>query len=233
MKRQPLLVGARVFSERERCAGTIEKVEARIVVTLDNGKTLITSRDEIAELIPGKLRLAEVPPFSKGAHYAVTAPFGHLESMIESYIADHSLVLEPDFQRAHVWSEEQRSRYVEYLLRGGQFGRDIYFNDPSFSDRALFGKTHMELVDGLQRLTALRRFLADDLPAFNQRLTEWHPDDQRRFTGDLSYSLRFHVNDLTTRAQVLTWYLDLNAGGTPHSDDEIARVRVLLAQENE
>lgn len=45
--------------------------------------------------------------------------------------------------------------------------------------------------------------------------------------------LRFVVNELATRAEVLQWYIELNTGGTPHADAEIARVRSLLEAERE
>ena len=40
-----------------------------------------------------------------------------------------------------------------------------------------------------------------------------------------------NVNDLPSRGAVLRWYIELNSGGTPHSDAEIGRVRALLEQE--
>jgi hypothetical protein len=88
----------------------------------------------------------------------------------------------------------------------------------------------MVLVDGKQRLTAVRRFIADELLVFGgQRLSEFA--DNAQFLRSLGSGLKFHVNHLPTRAAVLTWYLELNTGGTPHAEDEIARVRALLAQE--
>jgi len=39
------------------------------------------------------------------------------------------------------------------------------------------------------------------------------------------------MNDLKTRAEVLQWYIEFNAGGTPHTEAEINRVRELLKKE--
>jgi hypothetical protein len=36
-----------------------------------------------------------------------------------------------------------------------------------------------------------------------------------------------HVNDLKSKKEVLTWYIEMNAGGTPHSKEEIDRVTAL------
>ena len=36
------------------------------------------------------------------------------------------------------------------------------------------------------------------------------------------------VNDLADYDDVLRWYLQLNSGGTPHTEDELEKVRQLL-----
>ncbi|EJH4818704.1 hypothetical protein LDZ95_23610 [Pseudomonas aeruginosa] len=42
--------------------------------------------------------------------------------------------------------------------------------------------------------------------------------------------MKIAIHDFTRRADLLDHYLSINAGGTPHSADEIERVRGLLAQ---
>lgn len=37
-----------------------------------------------------------------------------------------------------------------------------------------------------------------------------------------------NVNDLKTEKEVLQWYIDMNAGGTPHSSEEIQRVKEMI-----
>lgn len=39
-----------------------------------------------------------------------------------------------------------------------------------------------------------------------------------------------NVNDLKTEKEVLQWYIDMNAGGTPHTSDEIERVKRMILQ---
>ncbi len=39
-----------------------------------------------------------------------------------------------------------------------------------------------------------------------------------------------NVNDLKTEKEVLQWYVDMNAGGTPHTDKEIERVKRMIEQ---
>jgi O-glycosyl hydrolase len=50
------------------------------------------------------------------------------------------------------------------------------------------------------------------------------------FTGRLptDADLILNINNLQTEAEVLQWYIDLNAGGTPHTNNEIKRVKHML-----
>ena len=42
-----------------------------------------------------------------------------------------------------------------------------------------------------------------------------------------------NINNLQTRKEVLQWYIELNSGGTVHTDAEIDRVKKLLRKEDE
>lgn len=39
-----------------------------------------------------------------------------------------------------------------------------------------------------------------------------------------------NVNDLKTKREVLQWYVQMNNGGTPHSAEEIERVKKLMEE---
>lgn len=163
----------------------------------------------------------DIPQLTQWGSYAVDVDWRYLESHIARQ-TEWGLDLDPDFQRAHVWTEEQQIAFVEFKLRGGHSGGDILTNCKGWHDN---GIGDYVLVDGKQRLNAVRRFLSNELPAFGRLFKD--------YTGTLRFmqSFRWHVNDLPTRADVLRWYLELNAGGTPHTAEEIERVRQLLIRE--
>lgn len=167
-------------------------------------------------------RFADIPTFPAAA-YTVDVPLQHVPAWMEEMERDGSPVdLEPDFQREHVWTDAQRSAYVEFLLRGGQSARTLYFNSPGFSRG---GQAPLVVVDGKQRLTAILGFLNDTVPAFG---TLYSAFTDRLPIGDVT--LQVHVAEMEHRAEVLRWYLALNTGGTDHSAEELARVRALLAE---
>ena len=170
----------------------------------------------------------DIPKFTTDGNYRVDVPWDHLEMWIarQDNKGDDlaGLDMDPDYQREHVWTEEQQIAYVEFCLRGGRGSSEIRWNCSTWMKSFT---TPVELVDGKQRLEAVRKFLRDELPAFGKTGAQ--------YSGVLDMlrgcSFSFIVNDLQTRAEVLQWYLDINTGGTPHTDDEIARVRALLEDE--
>lgn len=166
------------------------------------------------------MRFRDIPQFTRSAGYSVDVSWDYLPSHYLNYVQDYGLDVSPDFQRDYVWTAEQKVRYVEYILQGGMSGKDIYFNAPGWRH----GETgHFVLVDGKQRLDAVLAFLNNEFPIFGGAYRRDFEDNP----GMLIASFKFHVNDLKTRAEVLQWYIDLNAGGTIHTPDEINRVRAL------
>lgn len=155
---------------------------------------------------------------------------GHNESWtdLEHYINDRwddipgGFQLCPEFQRGHVWTEEQQIAYVEFCLKGGRSGKDIYINFMGYMDDF---RGPILLVDGLQRITAVRRFMNNEIPVFGT----YYKD----FEGHLPSSTAcfiFKINNLNTMKEVLQWYLEINDGGTPHTKEEIDRIKKMLEE---
>lgn len=101
-------------------------------------------------------------------------------------------------------------------------GGSIIFNCPNW-DRLTPGNSTMELIDGKQRLEAVRGFLRGDFPVFGHRFNEF--EDELSW---IDYKFQIRVCSLHTRAEVLELYLNINAGGTPHTKKELARVQAML-----
>jgi hypothetical protein len=160
------------------------------------------------------MKFGDIPQLTQ-CHYAVDISWTYLETQLDSY-REQGLELEPEYQRGHVWSNEQRSRFVEWGLKGGRSGMEILFNCPNWMRRF---QSKIELVDGLQRVTAVRMFMCEEIPAFGCFRREYE-DKMSPFEP----RFRFHVNDLAKRSDILKWYIDMNAGGVVHSPEEIQKV---------
>jgi len=166
-------------------------------------------------------RFQDIPQFTKTANYQVDSHWQYIHNWLgmESEIVFDT---DPDFQREHVWTEEQQIRFVEFVLRGGKSSMDIYWNCDTWGKGY---NTPVVLVDGKQRVRAVERFIDGEIKVFGYY---YH-----QFTDRLPLQARFrmHINDLPTRGEVLQWYLDLNFAGTPHTDEELQRVQKLLKAE--
>ena len=84
-------------------------------------------------------------------------------------------------------------------------------------------KGQMQIVDGKQRLTAMLKFMNDELTIFNDVKCS---EIENIHLSAIDVPIK--INDLKTRKEVRGWYLELNSGGTPHTEIEIARVHELL-----
>ena len=170
----------------------------------------------------------DIPKFTNPGRYHVDQSFPYLVEFIQREVAEENLVMNPDFQRGHVWTQRQQEAYIEFLLRGGTSGRDVYFNHPGWNEPVEPGAyCEYTCVDGLQRITAIQRFVNNEIKAFGSYFREF--TDKAHLTMN---TIRVHINDLKTRKEVLTWYLEMNSGGTPHSKKELDRVKALLESEN-
>jgi hypothetical protein len=175
---------------------------------------------------PKYTRFQDIPQFTRSGNYEVDVSWDYLEQHLAQWAAYKGcpLVLDPDFQRGHVWDEKKQRGYVEYILRGGNSSRLLYWNCAGWM-RGF--DSPIELVDGKQRMEAARKFMRNELVIFDScHFSDF--TDQMRMTGP---RFRFQMNDLKTRAEVLQWYLDLNTGGVVHTDDEISKVERMLAEE--
>ena len=56
---------------------------------------------------------------------------------------------------------------------------------------------------------------------------------KNRFEDNLPMEIDIivNINELKTRKEVLKWYIEMNEGGTPHTEEEIKRVKRLLESE--
>lgn len=165
-------------------------------------------------------RFKDIPKITV-AYYRINMPFDLIEDWIKKN--EDIIDLSPDYQRDHVWTEDQEISFVEWILRGGSSGQEIYWNCPGWM---ISFKGPLELVDGKQRVKAVLRFMHDEIPAFGCKLSQYEDH------GALSnLCLMFNVADLKRRADVLQWYVDLNRGGTVHNPEEIDRVVQLIEAE--
>jgi len=82
-------------------------------------------------------------------------------SDLTHFLAQYKHYYKLDLSLTQVWSTKQQGFYIEYRLKGGFAGRDIYLNCPDLLHR------QRVLIDGEQRLLSVQRFLNDEVPIFS------------------------------------------------------------------
>lgn len=167
----------------------------------------------------------------RSAQYEVDVQWRFFDEMMADLGRDYgSIDYTPDFQRGHVWSEAQQAHYIENILRGvvNISGLVVQFNCPNWDNFEYVGclPRGMQCIDGLQRITAVRRFLAGEVKPFGLSVA----DLAGTSFSSKNYRFRMAIHNMESRADLLQHYLDLNAGGTPHAPSEIERVRNLLIE---
>lgn len=179
-----------------------------------------------------RYHISTIPQFITDGHYGVDVSWRFLEKWLEGHTYD----VDSPYQRSHVWTRQQASRFVEYCLKGGRHSRELRWNRRGYNTTGKkrwqdmpadkLASTNLELVDGKQRLKAVRSFLADELEVFDGVLCSDFDGLEMAFKLHLSF--RMTVNSLDYQVEVLQWYLDLNSGGTVHTDDELDKVKKML-----
>lgn len=166
------------------------------------------------------------------SYYHTNIPLDYLQTQIDRYKKEFSLDFDPEYQRDYIWTLEQKTKYMEYLIRNGRdqsvSGKNIYFNHPNWMD-SFEGK--MEVVDGKQRLEAILGWLNNEYSIFDNVYRKDVEDFTLRFI-DLS----FYIAKFKNRVELVNWYIGMNNGGTVHTEKDIQRAidyrNSLLEKEN-
>lgn len=165
------------------------------------------------------MNFSDIPQFPHSC-WRVNVEFKSVDSMLKRWNEPERgtpLILNPEWQRGHVWKESQQIAFVEYMLKGGTTGREIYFNCSEWMGRY---DAPIYCVDGLQRLTAVTRFTNNEIPAFGTLYKD--------FEGWCRAELNFNMLKIRNKKDLLRVYLDFNSGGTPHNPKELKRIQEMI-----
>jgi hypothetical protein len=158
-------------------------------------------------------KFREIPQFPFSS-YHIHVSLKYLKFTLDRWNDEGSkLILDPSYQRGYVWTVEQKTNYIEYLLRGGKAGLQIFFNNPTWMDS--FNQP-TELFDGKQRLSAALGFLDDKIPAFETYYSEF----EDKLFHDVG--LEFYVFKIKSRRELLEAYIGFNTGGSVHTEKDLA-----------
>jgi hypothetical protein len=108
--------------------------------------------------------------YAKGDVRIVTEQARYPLNSIVSMVQSGNYELNPEFQRRHRWNKEQKSRLIESFIMNVPIP-PIFLYEDQYS--------HYEVMDGLQRLTAIKEFYKNELVL--QGLQEWPELNGKRY----------------------------------------------------
>lgn len=146
----------------------------------------------------------------------------------------------PDYQRGRVWTREQQIAYTEHVIFGGETAREVilvnvgkHLEDyiPNKNKNIILLRNY-SLLDGLQRVTCALSFMKDEFSV----LHSLRPDGYKwsELDGSIRHNMQFKVRRVVvpTLDEVFKLYLRLNTAGTPHTPEELDRVRQMIQNSN-
>ena len=164
------------------------------------------------------LELHDASVFTRTSHYSFCV--GHGLDVRER----HPFVL-PAFQRPAVWSDEQKSRFIESLWLKLPIGSYCYHHSDDGAE------TVFELLDGQQRWSAIYDFVDNKISAFDCWAKDMGTVERRCFDNCLFPA---HVARGFSEADKLEIYERLAYGGVPNIKGEsVGEVRRLANKEEQ
>ena len=190
---------------------SIEDIKKSLELLEWGNNTLEQLKIELEKIFkwPGVF-LRDIPKITN-AEYKINVFWKDLKNWFTGIEKDVWLELNPEYQRWYVWSEEQKIKYIEYMLKWGRSAKEVYFNCPGWNNGTY--KWPLELVDWKQRISAILDFLDSKIPAF------WHYYNEYR--DKVSNDMIFYINDLENPVDVVNWYLDMNTGWSIHTEKDL------------
>lgn len=152
------------------------------------------------------------------------------ESAVEMTMAGErqlmSLVL-PPWQRPSVWDAQRQRAFVEGILLGFPPGA-IVTVEPDWTSgpgrRAVVNKGSGWLIDGQQRVTAIREFVQGRLSVFDGLGYADLPRAEQLRRFDRVVLTRICLPNDTDEAALKSLYLRMNYSGVPHTQKDLARL---------
>jgi hypothetical protein len=144
-----------------------------------------------------------------------------ISSILHSIYGGSGLDLNPDYQREHVWSEEQKVDLIDSIFKNIEIGKFTIIRR-KFSEEL---DNYYEVLDGKQRIQAILDFYECRFKYKGLTYNDLNWIDRNHFTN---YSVSWAETEPLTDKQKYRYFLKLNKCGVPMSKDQIEKVEKML-----
>ena len=159
-------------------------------------------------------------PFSYRDDVQIVYSNGGISGLLHRHYS--GLDYEPEYQRGHVWTMEQRYALIESIFNNIDIGKFTFIH----RGYANLEEPYYEVLDGKQRLTTIIMFYEDRFEYRGRVYSRMHGRDQSHFEN--YQALVAETDGATmTREQKLRYFLKLNTAGAPQDPKHVAKIKDL------
>lgn len=126
--------------------------------------------------------------------------------------------MNPKYQRDLVWSESDKIALIDSIFENLDIGKFVFVENKYKENEMLF-----EILDGKQRLNAVKEFIEDRFKYNGFYFSELHPIDQQTiFTKSVAYADvdRRHASE----DEIVKYFVMLNKGGVTMSKEHLEKI---------
>ena len=130
----------------------------------------------------------------------------------------------PDFQRDNdKWSEAMQVKFIENLVMGCKTTIMMYEIPPQGE---LSGYCNCSILDGLQRITAIHRFVTGEIKAFGKSYEELRSE---RILSNVRCRIKVNIYTFGSEKEAIGFYIATNENIT-HSSEDINKAKRILSE---
>lgn len=162
---------------------------------------------------PNRIRAAEVFR-ARAGEYPI--------DMYIDWIRRGALNFDADYQREYVWGEEEQQTFLRVLISGFPLGNVALAKAPDWD---VIDGPYIEVVDGKQRLTTLKKFVNNEIPiVLNGQDVYWFEFTRAEQLSFGRPTLTAIILDEATPQHRLEYFIAVNFTGVPQSDEHRQKV---------
>jgi len=134
----------------------------------------------------------------------------------------HGLIDNPDYQRGYVWTLADKQSLVRSIFNRVDIGKFVFVEYPH-------GNHRLEVVDGKQRLAAIREFVEGRFEFVGKDWYQLSIPDRFAFGALIVQTITLDA-EYVKRSDILWLFLAINEGGVPQSEEHVAKARRLYEE---
>lgn len=173
-------------------------------------------------VLPLSARNLEVEKYTDDKYYPLSYQQRDIYGLLVMLYSEYGFDFDPDYQRDHVWELEDKVDLIDSILAKRDIGKFVINHRPWHDTEPL-----NEVIDGKQRLSAIKEFYEDGFRYKGKLFSELHPRDRATFEGK---AVAVAITNELNRTEILKIFLAVNTTGRPQCLDHLENVKKLLEE---